>query len=477
MRPCPLLVSVFALGLSTAVACASGNTGSSRAEPAKALLPVVDASWRAHGWHAVVPHAFVVRKLLAVRTAPRPDAPLAFYLKGGTRIPVVDQGLKWWRISWTEGRTGWVPVRDVEPHAAFVLIDAHSGRMVQRIAAKGQWGAVSDGASLWSIANTGITRTLLGTRPAIWSKAVAADRDALFPDWSVWNPERSRFYLRAGGAEQGALLRTNVLTGEIRTVGTPPPGELAGLTPSGAMILDGAGEDGELAHLYAPDRKRSIRRIAGDVQAVTRSGVTFLKRGKRLVRLDSQLHATAQVGLPDDVQGVCLSADERYVAASYETTSATGEVPVRVRIFNARTLRPVLTLSLPKGSYCPYLRGLGYWEGGWWVASGGEGEFELAARFRRDGRLLKFWEGLAPSAISADGTHLYMLGEGGIASIQPVTGRRQVFPFMWRRTLPAQFLPKPSEFGSTHLDASSLTLTPNGKTLILTEWLNGDPAG
>ena len=44
--------------------------------------------------------------------------------------------------------------------------------------------------------------------------------------------------------------------------------------------------------------------------------------------------------------------------------------------------------------------------------------------------------------------------------------------------LPAAYLPKPSDPSvKTHLDLSSLTITPDGRTLVLTEWLNGDPGG
>jgi hypothetical protein len=49
-------------------------------------------------------------------------------------------------------------------------------------------------------------------------------------------------------------------------------------------------------------------------------------------------------------------------------------------------------------------------------------------------------------------------------------------PYSWRRPLPRRYLPKPSDPATpTRLEVSALTLTPDGRTLILTEWLNGDP--
>ena len=52
------------------------------------------------------------------------------------------------------------------------------------------------------------------------------------------------------------------------------------------------------------------------------------------------------------------------------------------------------------------------------------------------------------------------------------------FRYSWRRPLPARYLPKPADPETpTHLEVSALTLTPDGRTLVLTEWLDGDPHG
>jgi hypothetical protein len=81
-------------------------------------------------------------------------------------------------------------------------------------------------------------------------------------------------------------------------------------------------------------------------------------------------------------------------------------------------------------------------------------------------------------AVSADGKAIYLSTDNQILAINTVTGTSRTLPLSWRRKLPAAYLPKPSspDF-PTHLDLSSLTLTPDGKTLIVTEWLNGDPEG
>src|SRR5438128_2033207 len=118
------------------------------AEPAESQLPPVDPAWRQHGWHAVVPHGYVLRGLAPARTRPEPSAPAAFWLKGGVRVPILEQRSRWWRVGWTHGQSGWMPAVDLQPHASFILIDVQSGRVLRRLAAKGEQGPVSDGRFL-----------------------------------------------------------------------------------------------------------------------------------------------------------------------------------------------------------------------------------------------------------------------------------------------------------------------------------------
>ena len=55
-------------------------------------------------------------------------------------------------------------------------------------------------------------------------------------------------------------------------------------------------------------------------------------------------------------------------------------------------------------------------------------------------------------------------------------GRERRFPLSWRKDLPAKYLPQPPDSDiAILLRVSSLTVSPDGKMLILTEWLSGDP--
>jgi len=415
-----------------------------------------------------------VTKLLPVRIEPKAASPALFWLKGGTRVPVLEQGHEWWRISWTDGRTGWARAADLEPHASFVLIDAKTGRVIRRMAAKGQSGAISDGASLWSIANTGITRTILGERPVFWSKPVAANRDANFPDWSVWDAERHAFVVRAKGWDQGALLRTEVTTGAVRDLGPATAGVLQGVTPDDRVVIVRDKEDGRETQLYDPVLKRVTQRMPAAAAVVSRTGISFLHRGDKLIRCEKDLRVTARANVQGEIQGVCLSSDERFVAAGFDDTSFGSAYVSRVRIFNASTLKPTATFTL-EGPDATYPRAIGAWSGGWWLLVSGEGA-DSFLRLGRNGKLVKTYDSWGEGVVSPDGRTVYIADDTHVSAIDTGTGKQRRFPFSWRRKLRAEFLPV--ALGSdtpSRLKVSSLTVSPDGAMLILTEWLSGDP--
>jgi hypothetical protein len=443
-------------------------------EPTAAQLTPVDPTWRAQGWRAVAPHAFVLKKLLPIRNEPNSASPPAFWLKGGTRVPVLVQGKEWWKISWTEGRIGWAPAADLEAHASFVLLDAKTGKLIRRMAAKGQWGAVSDGTSLWSIANTGITRTLLGDRPVFWAKPVAANRDALFPEWSVWNAERSAFVVRSRGSDQGAVLHTDVATGAVRELGLTATGELEGVTPGERLVVVRDKKGGRETQLYDPGLKRVTRRVPATAAVVSRAGISFLHRKAELIRCGTDLRATARARVGGEIHGVCLSSDERHVAAGFNSSSFGSEHITYVRLFDATTLKPAVTLTL-EGEDATYPRAIGSWSGGWWLLASGEGS-DAFLRFGRNGKLIKTYDSWGEGVVSPDGRMVYLANDEYVAAIDTGTGKLRRFPFSWRKKLPSEFLP--AALGSdaaTRLRVSSLTVSPDGKLLILTEWLSGDP--
>src|SRR5438067_1545079 len=65
-----------------------------------AQLPPIDPTWRQNGWHAVVPHGYVLRRLAPARARPEANAPAAFWVQGGTRVPILEQRRDWWRVGW-----------------------------------------------------------------------------------------------------------------------------------------------------------------------------------------------------------------------------------------------------------------------------------------------------------------------------------------------------------------------------------------
>jgi hypothetical protein len=71
----------------------------------------------------------------------------------------------------------------------------------------------------------------------------------------------------------------------------------------------------------------------------------------------------------------------------------------------------------------------------------------------------------------------YMVRKKDILALDVGTGKARSIPFSWRRPVPTRYLPQTRGAQPTFLDTSDLRLTPDGKTLILIERLNGDPNG
>jgi hypothetical protein len=186
------------------------------------------------------------------------------------------------------------------------------------------------------------------------------------------------------------------------------------------------------------------------------------------------LRQTHRVRLPYSIDSVSLSIGEEFVAA----TGLSNEAGYGVRIYRADTLRLVISLELPEEIPDLYLQRFGKSARGWWLVGNAEGRMALVARFTSRGKFLGFREAMSPATVSADGSQAYLSNEEEVLAVDTATGRSRKFPLTWRRSLPAHYIPKPTmpEF-PTHPEVSSLALSPDGHTLIVTEWLSGDPSG
>lgn len=449
------------------------------AEPAEELLSPVDPGWKSHGWHAVVPHAFVLRPLLPVRATPDPKAPILFSLKGGVRVPVVEQGRVWWKVSWTEGRTGWVPAADLEPHAAFVLIDTATGRVIRRMAAKGQEGALSDGSSLWSLSNTGLTRMIPGERPQIWSYPLAGiTRDSSLPLSAVWSQDRSRLYVRQWEPAHAPLLVAAPANGSVTTADRSLDAQLVGPITGDRLLVR---KNRETTSEFAVWEGGKRRALPGDEvrEAVPAPGGTlFVLKGGLLERRSGSLRKIRSAHVPEGANSCCLSSDNRFVAVSSLLPTHKGPPGTdgtRVDIFRADNLARVGTLTMLShfGDLLTVVRRKDGWTVGF-QPDGGPMDF---ARVDNHGRQLAAWE---PSQWALDprtGT-VYLADANGV-DVVPADGRRsRKIAYRWRRPLPTWLRPGKSEnTDPARRMTSAISLSPDGRTLVLTEWLTNDPEG
>lgn len=443
------------------------------AEPTEAQLPPVDPKWHQNGWHAVVPHAYVLRGLAPARIRPEPGAPAAFWLKGGVRVPILEQRAQWWRVGWTHGRAGWLPAAELQPHASSVLIDVPTGRVLRRLAAKGEHGSIAAGSFLWSFSDTGITRTSLGEPPAIWSNPARTDPHGSLPEEGIWTPDRSLFFVGANSDEdKGPLVEVSVNTGMALRIGYPDSRlSLARATAGGRLLLTGSS-----VHLYDARYGREVTRARGDdVLAVARNGAIYARAidaggGLEVIRYDPHLKPTTSVRVAKDLSSACLSADERVLALRY---GEAGWVELR----RADTLARVATLRSGTHDLEAFITAIAGNAGGWWTVLGGDAnDGTSVTHYTRQGQRIRKWDSDGPGAMSPDGRYICMARESDLLLVDTTRGTTRRIPFNWRRPLPRQYLPRPSDPDSpTRLEISALTLTPDGRTLILTEWLNGDP--
>ena len=425
----------------------------------------------------MVPHGYVLRRLAPARLRAAANAPVAFWLHGGTRVPILEQRRDWWRVGWTHGRSGWMPAVELQPHATFVMIDAQTGRVLRRLAAKGEQGPVSDGRSLWSLSDTGITRTSLQAPSAFWSNPVRSDREGSLPEESVWTPDRSAFFLRAGSASVEHLIEVTIATGVVRRANCPSGFSLKGVDTKERLLLLGKGQ----IWLRSTRGSQKIKRAPGDeVSIVARNGCIYASlrhdRPNReptgeLVRYDPDLNAKTRTDMPHEVLSACLSPDGRTLGV------CVGGAAVDLR--RADTLGRVLTLHPNPEDTGQFVSAITGGIHDWWTLAGGsEADGTTVIHYTRQGRRIRTWESDGPGIMTPDGRRIYMARESAILSIDTVSGTERQIPFTWRCPLPRRYLPTPSDPDSpTHLEVSALTLTPDGHTLILTEWLNGDPAG
>jgi hypothetical protein len=365
-----------------------------------------------------------------------------------------------------------MPAADLQPHASFVLINVQTGRVLRRLAAKGEQGPVSDGRFLWSFSDTGITRTSLGEPPAIWSNPVRADQDDSLPEESVWTPDRSVFFVRAKPKDTGLLIEVSPGSGAVRRVGDPGNDlRLVRADGKSRVLLAGNAH----VNLYDARRGQVIRHVPEELLAVAKDGCIYTcakyPGGKReLIRYDPSLKPEARLELRGDLTSGCLSADGRVLASS----EAGGE---GIELRRADTLARMVTLHFG-GDGGSYPLALAAGADGWWILAGSDQEFDDAVtHYTRQGQHVRSWDADGRRTIlSPDGKSIYIARESDLLVIDTARGATRRIPYSWRRLLPRRYLPPASDPATpTHLEISALTLTPDGRTLILTEWLNGDP--
>jgi hypothetical protein len=227
------------------------------------------------------------------------------------------------------------------------------------------------------------------------------------------------------------------------------------------------------------ETRGSFEAVFGGQAVVTKGGSTYayLKSARKtgeLIRYNRNLKPVARLRLAEEVSSACLSADGRVIALLH-----LGDDHIDVR--RADTFASLLTLHAGMDQEGAYLAAVESGPDGWWIASEGDPSQYSAyvTHYTRRGRPVRSWHSdTSPVIGSPNGRAIFMPRSSDLLAFDTTRGTVRRIPYSWRGPLPRRYLPKPENPKTPiHLYLSAMTMTPDSRTLILTEWLNGDPAG
>jgi hypothetical protein len=265
-------------------------------------------------------------------------------------------------------------------------------------------------------------------------------------------------------------------TGEILTWTTKTPGTLRASGGPRRIVLQHHEDGGTRAILCEAPSGAEVRSVPGIVEARTSKGEVFVRSGKEIIRYDPDLQPVARVAPSMEIWSLCVSGDEKALIV-LGSNGAPGKAERRfARIYEAATLKHLRTLDGAK--LHPSLYGALQERDRWAVVTAADSDPPVVALFDSRGNCTAThsfeWRWAADERIGT----CYLLQPNQILAVEVGSGHTRRIPFTWRKPLPTRYLPQtPGSDRRTFLDVSDLRLTPDGRTLVLIERLNGDPHG
>lgn len=441
--------------------------------------------WSGSGWRAVFPHAYAMLRRVQVRATPDAAAPVQFEIPGGMRVPIYEQRGAWWRIGGTKARAGWVRAAEMAPHARCVMLDAKTGRVLRQFATKGQWSVLPRNDALWALADTGLTRVAWDGGPHFWSHAVkGANADGNIELNAAWTSDQVAL---PGVADGGSPKVFSLENGSSHTVKTDP----ALGTWQRADLLSGyltstITKSQPRTRLFDPFADRVLPAEEGVTLALDRSGhraVLFPGlAGKpngaelRLLGKNGEVRGKWKTGA-EDVHAV-FTPDGRYLAVAESAGEGNG---YRTAILTVPAMTRVVELHRPSpeteesGSA---IVALATTASGWTgiLADAFDLRWGALTRWDRKGRIVSHRSVGGGWALSDDGRAAFAALPRQIERVNLHTGEIVRIPFSWRTRLITRNLP-PTMQNNPHWAITHLALSPDQRTLIVLERLDGDPEG
>lgn len=481
LRVASLVVAGAGVAAASAVDVPSRSAaprGHERSDPPEA--------WVRHGWHAVFPHAYAVRRRVPVYRSPSASGPVQFKLVGGLRVPVFEQRAGWWRIGGSRGRSGWVRDRDVAPHARAVMLDMRTGRLIQSFATKGQWSARFGAGALWALADTGLTRISLEQQPRFWSAPLLRGAGRWIDLETVSSADQHSL---AGISIEGGdrdLVRVSLVNGEIVRwkLGGTHSSRVIALSSKGKLLVQETPAPMATVALHDAVAHTRLRSLVLGFPLAGPAGTVLAHRGRLLQRFDERLKPLASTrmprGIPDDGEAVRASLDGSLIAVDQVLpTGPRRKGAEEMRVLDAATLRP--HSRTPFGSPVPleFVGGRWGWTG---VVALPEDPPQALVRYNWRARRLSQRRFSGPWTADPRGKLFLIADRSGtvprerLRAVETATGRVRSLPITWRRPLVMRYLPKMGRT-PTRYEISALAVSPDARRVIVIERLAGDPEG
>jgi hypothetical protein len=450
-------------------------------------VPGVRPSPTKEGWTSATPHGYIVRPLVAVRSEPKPRAKPLYFVKGGDRLPILEQTEEWWKVQWPGKPAGWIRSEHIQPHATLILLDLEKGAFLRRIATMGEFGHLTDWKYAYAAANTrnGLSRTSLSNDRTVSFSGIRIVSP--LPGNGILNPSRERLTallqsdkeddpdrLAVVDLKRGSTVKRCRMNGGVSKVYPLASGDLLASYYDRTSRLARVSRSGDLKENLG---EANVETIAPD-GTVYFIGPASTRQTPTLYRYTPKTGRKALGALPakiGDYHDLSVQGNQAFIFFNSPGSDQPG--PDRILVLDTRTGKTVRQLHAPD-----FDMGTVFASSPRYLYTLNEEAGEVSQVDNKTGRLASHWSIEWPT-YAADSRRLLTVSDKGIDIRDVATGAlKTTLQTTWRPKDYQNYSPFQTADGQkteqrAPLKVSSIQISPDGKRALLTEYLEGDAGG